>query len=550
MAAEALECHDRADALRAPAPGHLMQQAELLLSLSRRAEALSRFDSALRAGLPRAALGRIRALLGLDQADLALRECEALAAELTPLSGVLGLRAHALFKLKRFGDARTAAFAALQAEPGDTEGFLALGFSALAIGSAVEALSAFDAALAVQPALAKAHAGRGAALVAAGRTDQAVDAYANAVTLNPTDFGTLMHAGHLLLALGRLGNAHAAFSAAVALKPDNFAAQESHAMTLVGLNRHAEALPQLALLRRMAPQLDYLSGYELHSRLQCCDWRDFDDSSADINERVARGERADPPFSFMAHSTSPALQRRCAEIYVADKIAIERRPPSKRRTASSRLRIGYVSTDFRNHPVAQLMAPVFETHDRERFEVFAFSAGVADDSDSRRRIVAASEHFIEVAGMTYPALAATMAELGIDIAIDLGGHTAGSRTAVFAHRPAPIQINFLGYPGTSGTDFIDYILGDAQVIPEALKPLYSEQVLHMPDTYFPCDAAPALLNVPTRREAGLPPGGIVYCCFNSAYKILPPIFGAWMRIPERRAGGGFVAAPTCRRRHA
>jgi len=246
---------------------------------------------------------------------------------------------------------------------------------------------------------------------------------------------------------------------------------------------------------------------------------------------VRRGERADSPFSFIAHSTSPADQRRCAQIYAADRCSVKApatRPPLRRER--SRLRIAYLSADLRNHAVGQLMAGVFESHDRSRFEMYAFSAGPDDGSEIRRRLVRSVDHFVEVAAMQDGAIAARMAELSVDIAVDLGGHTTGSRTRVLAYRPAPVQVAFLGFPGTLGADFIDYIIADRHVVPASDRIHYTEQVIHLPDTYLPNDFAPTIHSPPTRTEAGLPPSGFVYCCFNAPYKYSPAMFEVWMRI--------------------
>ncbi len=176
------------------------------------------------------------------------------------------------------------------------------------------------------------------------------------------------------------------------------------------------------------------------------------------------------------------------------------------------------------------MEQIVASHDRARFEVHALSAGPNDGSDLRRRLERGFDHFHDVAGMSDAAIAARMAELSIDIAIDLGGHTFGSRTRVLAARPAPIQVAFLGFPGTLGADYIDYIVADPHVIREADRNHYTEQIIYLPDTCLPAGVAPNGVSTPTRVEAGLPPHAFVYCCFNAPHKISPPVFDSWMRI--------------------
>ena len=203
------------------------------------------------------------------------------------------------------------------------------------------------------------------------------------------------------------------------------------------------------------------------------------------------------------------------------------RPP---RPESARLRIAYLSADLRDHAVGQLVAGVIESHDRTRFETFAFSTSADDGSPLRQRIARSFEHFIDAAAWSNEAIAARMAQLHIDIAIDLTVHSTGGRTGALAYRPAPLQISFLGYPGTSGTDCIDYLVADRHVVPESERDSYSEQIIYLPDTYLPSDGVPVSGQAASREQAGLPERGVVFCCFNAHHKISPPLFDAWARL--------------------
>ncbi len=405
----------------------------------------------------------------------------------------------------------------------------AAGLAAVHRGQATRALTVFDHALTLEPTLAKAHAGRGLALAAAGRGTEAVEAYARAAELDPRDVSVFQEVGALLLRLGRTANAHAAFSAALELQPDHVLAQEGCVMSLIALNRYEEAAPGLAALRVAAPWIAYLQGHEFHARLECCDWMGFEATHRELTERVRRGELAESPLSFLAHSESAADQRRCAETYVADKYAIRAAAAPRPRHSSPRLRIGYLSADLRNHPVAQLLAGVWESRDRSQFETYALSAAPDDGSELRTRLERAFDHFVDVTAMQDAALASHIADLQIDILVDLGGHTAGNRTRVLGYRPAPVQLAFLGYPGTVGAPFIDYIVADRHVIPAAEAIHYAEQVIYLPDSYLPTDFAGPPAVTPTPAEAGLPPG-FIYCSFNAPYKISPSVFDSWMRI--------------------
>ncbi len=410
-----------------------------------------------------------------------------------------------------------------------------LGLAFASLGRQEEALASFDRAVESSPTFAKAHAGRGLALAAAGRGEEAISAYLRATQLDPNDSAVFMEIGRLMLRLGRLDNAHAAFSAALQLKPDDVLALEGRTMSLIALNRHEEALSGLELLRTLRPGTDYLQGTILHARLNCCDWSGFEGQSAGIVARIRRGERADAPLSFMAHCDSPADQRLCAEIYARDKCSIADARMGRQASATSnrpgsKLRIGYLSADFRNHAVAQLLAGVLEAHDRSKVETFGFSAGPSDGSPLRQRFESALGHWVEVGALSDAAIAERMSELAIDIAVDLGGYTTGNRTRALAYGPAPVRIAFLGFPGTLGADFIDYIVADRHVIPDPERGHYAENVIYMPDSYMPGDSAPPIGAAPSRAEAGLPPEGTVFCSFNAPYKITSAMFDVWMRI--------------------
>ena len=477
-----------------------------------------------------ARLGRIRALLADDRAAIALSECRAFPGEKAPSPVILALEALSLFHLKRFPEAHSIASRATALDANNAEAQVSLGYASAALGRKSEALNAFDRAVALQPQLSKAHAGRGLALGAMGRTSESMAAYEQAARLDPGDPVPFFEAGHLMLRSGLYENAHAAFAAACVLKPDHWGALEGVAKTLIALNRHEEAIPKLAALRLAKPRMEYLQGLLFNSRLYCCDWTDFDSESGDMAARVSNGEPADMPWSFLAHCGAASLQRRCAEIYVHTLQPSTGPIAAREARRAARLRIGYVSADFRDHPVAHLLNSIVENHDRSRFEIIAFSLGSADSSPVRQRLERAFDEFIDVGALQDAAIAQRITNLSIDIAVDLGGHTRGSRPRVFARRPAPLQINFLGFPGTLGADFMDYIIADPIVIPAAQAPHYSEKIIYMPGVYLPGEVAPPCEAPPSRLDAGLPADGIVYGSFNAPYKLTPSMFAAWMQI--------------------
>ena len=423
---------------------NLHSLAELLLALGRPADALATFDLTLRHApqLLGARRGRIHALLALAQPQVALTACEELLTAQPAIARVRSLRALALLALQRPSDALAAANEATMVEPADAQAHVAMGGAALAAGLPERALPAFERALALSPTLANAHAGLGLALLASSRETEAIDALARAVQQDPQGAtGAFLEAGYQMLQLGHPGSAHAAFCKLLEAQPDHPEAQEGRVIALIAMSRYDEAAAGLAALRGASPATDYLAGISLHVQLQCCDWTDFDTSIRELAERVRRGERADAPLTFIVHNESQADQRLCAQTYVAHKCSVDVPGlPRRARGAESRLRVGYLSSDFRNHAVAQLAIGVFESHDRSRFETYAFSTGPDDGSELRRRTERSFDHFLQLAALSDMAIASRMAELSIDIVIDLGGHSLGGRPRVLAYRPAPIQV--------------------------------------------------------------------------------------------------------------
>jgi predicted O-linked N-acetylglucosamine transferase (SPINDLY family) len=534
--AQAINCYGRALILRPGFPEALLNLASAQQRLGDAAAALESYDEALRIGpdLGAARLGRARALLGLNNPGAALEACDALIAGAAPPSGARALRAATLLAMNRAPDALRAAAEAAAAEPDDAQTYITWGFAALNLALPGEALTAFDRAVALAPGIAKAHLGRARALDALDRKGEAIEAFGAVTKLDPTDAGSYLRSGVLMLGAGRAAQALHAFENVLRIDPVHVGAKEARAMSLVSLGCHEDALRAFEDLQSCGEAIPYLPGYRFSMQLWCCDWSNCDSHARDIAARIAGGERADVPFSLLAYATDPALQRACAEIYVADKFppvaAVARAAGKDRPAHAPRLRVGYLSFDFRIHPVAQLTAGIYEAHDRSRFETMAFSAAVDDHSPIRRRIAAAFDHFEDISALTDRAVAERIAALGVDVLIDVGGHTLGSRSGVLAYRPAPVQVAFLGFPGTLGAQFVDYLVADRHVVPDDERHHYAERLIYMPDTYLPFDDACTVPAPMGRQDAGLPEAAFVFCCFNSPYKITPALFDIWMRV--------------------
>jgi predicted O-linked N-acetylglucosamine transferase (SPINDLY family) len=265
--------------------------------------------------------------------------------------------------------------------------------------------------------------------------------------------------------------------------------------------------------------------------LSQCDWARAAAMTPELAARIA------PPLTLLGYTGDKALQLQCATTTTRSLVPKPFAPLwNGEKYRHDRIRLAYVSADLRDHAVAFQLAPLIECHDRKRFQVIGIATGLSDDSAIRGRLMQGFDRFHDFAALNSDEIARRLREMEIDIAIDLGGHTANTRLQIFAHRFAPAQATWLGYPGTTGASFIDYLIADPVVAPFEHQPWYSEQLVHLPDTYFPAEAPREGGTAPTRAEAGLPENGFVFCAFNGTWKITPPVFDIWMRLLKALPG--------------
>lgn len=388
------------------------------------------------------------------------------------------------------------------------------------------------------PGFAPLWAAYASAQQSSGLRDEALASYDKALAAKPDYIEALVNSGALL----RESHQHLAalerFNKVLTINPNYESALGNCAILLTEFKRSEQAIAMFQRLLAINPRYDYGLGLLSYERLHACDWTDFDAMSAKILEGVRAGQRACKSLGFMALSDSAKDHQTCARTFAA-----HRYPPARQalwtgqRYQHERIRIAYVSPDLREHPVGHLMAGIFERHDKRRFETIAISLGVDDSSRLRDRMVKAFDHFIDARQMTSGQIAQVMRDMEVDVAIDLAGYTSDSRTEVFSHRPAPVQVNYLGYPGTLGLECIDYIIADRHVIPPEHQAFYDEKVVYLPDSYLPTDGSLQISDhTPTRAECGLPDEGVVFCSFNHDYKISPHMFAVWMRLLQQVPG--------------
>jgi predicted O-linked N-acetylglucosamine transferase (SPINDLY family) len=462
-------------------------------------------------------------------------------------------RANAYNRLGQFGAALADYDRAVAVDPAHARAFCNRGTVLERLQRWQEALSSYDLALSLNPSDALAHYNRAAVLRALDRPEEALIACDQAIKLDPHYVAAFVNRGCLLQALSRPAEAEGSFARALELDPRCVTAYVNRGHLLVTLRRPAEAaanyaraleldpLPHELLVSvpvtPLRPTQTFLLGLKRHMQMRTCDWTDIE---SDI-ERIAAGLRADLPvilpFQALGLLDDPALQRTAAAVWIGEECRglapLERIPV---RARGERVRIGYFSPDFRVHPLTELAAGLFENHDRARFEVTAFAFGPETRGGMLTRLQSAFDRWVDLRGKSDRQAALLARDLGIDIAVDLAGFTEHSRFSIFALRAAPLQVSYLGYPGTSGADVMDYLVADLTVVPEEQRSHYAEHLIYLPCFQANDSRRQISDRVFRRDDLGLPSTGFVYCCFNSIYKVLPEMFSCWMRILTRVPG--------------
>ncbi|HYB11623.1 MAG TPA: tetratricopeptide repeat protein, partial [Alphaproteobacteria bacterium] len=465
----------------------------------------------------------------LDEAVVFYRHAVRLRPDFTAAHNNLGVL---LTALGRYDEARAYCQRALELAPDNADAHYNLGNLLANLGQYEDAVRFFRRALQINPDMALAHNNVGNTLAKLGRHREAIASYQRAVEIQPGFAPAHMNLGSAFANLKRHDEAAACYRRAIDLDPDFADAHANLATVLLVQKKYEDAFTRFQRAAALEPSNAYVVGQLTYVARQVCAWTSLDDLDAKCGLSLTYEKGVVYPFTAIARASTPAEQLQVARNFVRHS-QLERRPPlwRERRDANDKIRIGYLSADFHEHATGYLMAELFETHDRSRFELFAFSFGPDDGSPMRGRLKRAFDYFVDIREESDPSAARAVASLGIDIAVDLKGYTQGARVEILAHRPAPIQVNFLGYPGTMGANFIDYIVADPVVVPFDEQTFYTERIVHLPDSYQPNDRKrPIAERTPSRASYGLPERGFVFCSFNNNFKIAPAFFDVWMRL--------------------
>jgi predicted O-linked N-acetylglucosamine transferase (SPINDLY family) len=394
-----------------------------------------------------------------------------------------------------------------------------------------EALADFDQALARAPDYAGAHYKKGEILAELRRFPKALAHLDAALRLEPES--AIFHAsrGEIFQDTKNLDAALRDFDQAIRLEPEAARYHQGRGLVLQDMRRFPQAVAAFDQALKLDRSLPRLQGQAFTARLAICDWRDFDKALAALEASITRGIVASPPLSMLVASASRHLQRLSAASWLAREAQTVASRPRCPDTPGRKIRIGYFSADFHNHATAYLMAELFERHDKTRFEITAYSFGPIIQDAMRTRLRAAFDTFVEVGHLSDSDIAALARRDGIDIAVDLKGFTEDGRNRIFAHRAAPLQVSYLGYPGTMAAGYMDYLVADPVLIPPEHQQDYGEKIIYMPYSYQVNDGTRRIAESrPVRAELGLPEAAFVFCCFNNNHKITPSVFDIWMRL--------------------
>jgi protein O-GlcNAc transferase len=509
----------------------------VLKKLKRLPEALKAFDNALALNVDVADTWNNRGtvLNDLERFEEALRDFDQALARKPDFADAFYNRGNALRGLKRFQAAVESYANAIKLNPQHAGAHNNRGAAYLNLRQFEQALADFDRAINLQPDMAEYYIGRGDVFVHLVRLNEAAVAFEKSLALNPSLAEAWRGRGSVCSALRHFDDALVAYDRAVAIKPDFWEAWQHRGQILLDLGRHYDALLSYERALEINPELK-VATLALTTRMLLCDWRGYGEESSRIISGVRAGD-AVSPYALLSLPSSSDDQLSCARAFAEEVRSPPQRVTRRPYLLRDRIRVGYLSFDLRKHAIGFLAVGLFEQHDKTRFETIALSLHPDDGSQVRKRLESAFDQFHDVSLRSDDEIVHLIRNLEIDIAVDLNGFTQGARLQVLARRPAPIQVNYLGYPGTVGADFVDYIIADRIVIPPDKRGFYSEKVVCLPHTYQANDNKRVMSAVvPSRVQAGLPDDGFIFCSFNNTFKINPPIFDVWMQLLRQVEG--------------
>ena len=465
----------------------------------------------------------------LELAELYLKQAKSMQASNPHVLRLLGV---IYAQRKQYTEALKYLNDSLKALPKNSVALSNLGNVYLQLKEYGNALEAYDKSIRLDAKYEEAWSNKGNALHELKRYEEAIACHDKAISLNHHYAEAWSNKGNVLAELKRYEEAIACHDKAISLNPHYAEAWSNKGNVLNELKRYDEAFASHDRALSLKNDIPWIYGDLLHTKMRVCSWPDFEGHLEAITHQVIANKEVITPLPLLSLTDNALLHRKSSEIYVQSKFPAKSvLGPIQKCPGNQKIRVAYYSADFHNHATGHLIAELFELHDKSRFEFIGFSFGPITNDEMRQRLEKSFDQFIEVGHQSDMEIAQLSRELNIDIAVDLKGFTQDSRTSIFAHRAAPIQVSYLGYPGTMGAEYIDYIVADKILIPEEAQQAYSEKIAYLPNSYQVNDRKRLISDQQfTRQELGLPENGFVFCCFNNNFKILPATFAGWMRI--------------------
>ena len=447
-------------------------------------------------------------------------------------------KAVALYEKSQLSDAKKIALNIYNNKPNYFDNLRLLNFICYKKKDFSTALNFINEAIKINPNFAEAYNEQGNALNELKQLHAAIKSYDNAIKINPNYADAYYNKGLVLHELKKLEKAIESYDMAININPNHLLAHNNKGFAFQQLKKFDTSIESYYKAFKINPNFNFLLGKIIHTKSLLCDWKSFDENLKNLKNKLNKNEASSLPFATLSLYDSPLLQKKTAEVWIKKTFQNKNKiKPISKYKPNKKIRLGYYSADFHNHATSLLIAYMLELHNKSKFELIGFSFGPDKKDEMRRRVSSSFDHFIDVGLKSDAEIVKLSRDFKIDIAIDLKGITTDERFGIFINRCAPVQISYLGYPGTSGTNFIDYIVADEILIPKENQKFFSEKIIYLPDSYQPNDFTKKISKkIFTREELGLPKNGFVFCCFNQNYKITPNIFDIWMKILKKIEG--------------
>ena len=531
---EALASCNSAIAIMSDYADAFYNRGNALNELKRFEEALASYDQAIaiKSDYAEAFNNRSAALQELNRFEEALASYDKAIAIRSDYTEAYYNRGNALSELQHFEKALASYDKAIEINSDYADAHYNRGNALSELNYLEEALASFDRAIAIKPNNLFAYSNRGNILTELNQLEKALTSYEMAIAIKPDYAEAHYYRGNVLSELSLFEEALTSYDRAIAIKSDHADAHNNRGAVLQELKRFEEALVSYDKAIEIKPDYDFLLGRIFLARSHVCDWATYNQTKESLKAKLQTGEKIFSPFSALATFDNSHLHKIAAEVWVKDKYPTQDGlGPIPQLRDKKKIRLGYYSADFHNHATSYLMADLFESHDKDRYELIAFSFGPDKQDAMRQRVASVFDQFLDVRLQSDKNIALLSREIGIDIAVDLKGFTQNARPNIFAYRCAPIQVNYLGYPGTMGAEYIDYLIADKTLIPTEDQVHYSEKIVYLPHSYQVNDKKREIANKTfSRKELGLPEDSFVFCCFNNNFKITPQVFDIWMNL--------------------